>query len=163
MSAPIRNRIEPGIYERVDANGERLGLEIQFKDSSGSPRRRTVHGNIHAARDALAEARSKRVRREPEAANPRMTLAAVIEHYETAHIGARPRTIAAYDSAFARIRPALGNKRITAITRADVRRFVGGEVAEGLKANTSGRTTRRYVPCSRSLARTSTSRSRSRS
>ena len=68
MSAPIRDRIEPGIYERVNADGERLGLEIQFKDSSGVPRRRTVQGNIHAARDALAEARSKRVRREPEAA-----------------------------------------------------------------------------------------------
>jgi hypothetical protein len=29
MSAPIRKRLEPGIFERINGAGNRLGLEIQ--------------------------------------------------------------------------------------------------------------------------------------
>jgi hypothetical protein len=39
--APIRRKLEPGIYEGVDTAGERLGLEIVHKDkrpAPGSPR-----------------------------------------------------------------------------------------------------------------------------
>ena len=136
MAAPTRRRIEPGIYERVLPSGERLGLEIYFKDADGRPRRRGVKGDIHAARDELAQARTRRVRYELEPANPRMSLDAVIDRFEVVHAGARPNTSTHYRGAFKRIRPVLGHKRITAIGRADVRAFVGREVAEGLKANT---------------------------
>ena len=65
MSAPIRHKIEPGIYERVSPSGERLGLEIAWKDSDGRTRRRTVKGDIHAARDELAKARTRRAATKP--------------------------------------------------------------------------------------------------
>jgi integrase len=136
MSAPVRRRVEPGIFERLNIAGERLGLEIQYKDANGIPRRRSVQGGITEARDALAQARSRRVRREAEAVNPRMTLAAVIEEFKAAHVGQRASTREVYSRAFTRIEPVLGAKRITAIGRADVRRFVGSLLAEGLRANT---------------------------
>lgn len=79
MSAPIRRKLEPGIFERVNAAGERLGLEIQYKDAHGAPRRRSVKGDIHAARDELALARSRRVRHEIEPVNPRMNEAEVLD------------------------------------------------------------------------------------
>ena len=34
---PTRRKIEPGIFERIGADGERRGLEIYFKDAGGSP------------------------------------------------------------------------------------------------------------------------------
>ncbi len=134
---PIRRRVEPGIYERLNAAGERLGFEIQYKDGDGRPRRRSVKGNIHAARDELAKARTRRTRQEQEPANPRMTLSAVLERYEAAVMPTlRPNSRAAYRPAHKRIRDGLGRKRISAINRADVRRFVAEEVAAGYKANT---------------------------
>ncbi|MGI8429318.1 MAG: hypothetical protein ACR2OB_08450 [Solirubrobacteraceae bacterium] len=51
---------------RVDGDGERLGLEIVFKDAAGKTRRRAVAGNVQDARDALASARTRRVKREAE-------------------------------------------------------------------------------------------------
>jgi len=136
MSAPIRNRIEPGIFERVDAEGNRLGLEIAFKDATGAKRRRSVEGGIRAARDELAKARTKRAKREAEPADPRVTISTVIERFEEAHAGQRENTRSAYRSAFARIEPIMGDRRITAIGRVDVKAFVAAEVAAGLKANT---------------------------
>jgi len=160
MAAPIRRRIEPGIFERIGAEGERLGLELQYKDADGRPRRRSVKGGINEARDALAQARTRRTHLEPEPADIRMTLCAVIEQYEAAHAGDRANTRAVYRAAFASLRPVeakpveakpgerrrtnprtgtyawLGAKRISAITRADLRTFVSGEIGEGLKANT---------------------------
>ena len=133
---PSRRQLEPGIYERVGADGRRLGLDIVYKDAAGKTRRRSVNGDIRAARNELALARSRRVRQEHEPADPRMTLATVITRYEAAHAGDRPSTRSVRRSAFKRIIPALGDKRIVAITRADVRKFVSDEVAEGLKANT---------------------------
>ncbi|MGZ4287718.1 MAG: tyrosine-type recombinase/integrase [Solirubrobacteraceae bacterium] len=136
MSAPIRRRLEPGIFERVDADGRRLGLEIAWKASDGKPRRRSVADNLHDARDALALARGRRARREAEPADARTTLSAVIDAFELAHAGQRSSTRAVRRSAFARIRPALGHKRISAIKRADVRAFVSSEIEAGYKFNT---------------------------
>ena len=136
MSAPIRHRIEPGIFERVDAEGRRLGLEVAFKDATGAKRRRTVQGGIREARDELAKARTRRSGRQHEPTDPRMTLAAVIALYRDAHAGQRANTRSARESALARIEATFGNTRITAIRRADVRKLVSAEVAEGLKANT---------------------------
>jgi len=105
MSAPIRRKLEPGIFERVSSDGERLGLEIQWKDADGRSRRRSVRGNIHHARDELAQARSRRARQQPET-DPRATLAAVLEQFEAAHVSSlRPNSQAAYRSAFARFKP----------------------------------------------------------
>jgi integrase len=138
MSAPIRRKIEAGIFERVDGGGNRLGLEIQYKDAGGKPRRRSVKGaTIHDARDQLAKARTQRARHELEPADVRMTLDAVIDHYEVAALPLlRPRSQVVRRAALRRIRPALGHKRMTSINRADVRAWVGTMISDELKANT---------------------------
>jgi Phage integrase, N-terminal SAM-like domain len=87
-------------------------------------------GSIHDARDALAEARTRRTKRVQEPSDPRVTLSQVIEQYEEAHAGDRANTREVRKHAFVHIRKALGTKRITAITRADIRKWV----AQGRRA-----------------------------
>jgi integrase len=132
---PARRRLEPGIYERVAGDGQRLGLEIVFKDAAGKARRRTVHGNVQDARDALAQARSRRVKRETEPADPRVSFIAVADAFEAAHVAAlRPNSRRVYKAALRRLRKTFGTKRMTAIAKVDVRAYVAAERAEGLKA-----------------------------
>jgi integrase len=136
MPAPIRRRVEPGIVERVNAAGERLGLEIVWKDADGHTRRRRVQGGLPEAKDALAEARVRRVRHETEASNPRATFNAVCDEFERIHVASlRPNSQGVRRAALKRLRKAFGPKRITQIGRADVRRFVNDLAAER-KANT---------------------------
>ena len=138
MSAPIRKRVEPGIYERTGADGQRLGLEIVWKDADGKTRRRAVAGHVQAARDALAQARTRRVKREAEPQDPRVSFDAVADAFEAAHVTAlRFKSQEAYKAALERLRAAFGSRRITSIGKVDVRAFVASERAEGLKANTT--------------------------
>jgi integrase len=131
---PRRRRLEPGIYERLGAEGQRLGLEIAFKDASGSTRRRAVNGGVQDARDQLARARTRRVKREVEPTDPRVSFNAVADAFEAAHVaGLRPNSQAVYRTALRRLRKTFGAKRITAITKADVRAFIAAEKREGLK------------------------------
>jgi integrase len=131
---PRRCRLEPGIYERLGADGQRLGLEIAYKDAAGKTRRRTVNGGMQDARDALATARTRRVKREPEPSDPRRSFNAVVDAFEVAHVaGLRPNSRAVYRTALRRLRKAFGTKRISAITKADVRAFIAAEKREGLK------------------------------
>ena len=134
---PTRNKLEPGIYERVDADGRRRGLEIVYKDQAGKTRRRAAAGNLQDARDALAGARTRRVKREAEPLDPRVTFDAVANAFEAAHVAAlRPNSQQVYRSALVRLRATFGDKRISSITKADVRTFIAAERAEKLKANT---------------------------
>lgn len=136
MAQPTRHRIEPGIYERIDSDGQRLGLELVYKDANGRTRRRGISGGIDQARDELAKARTKRVSRASEPDDPRRTFNMVADEFEAVHVASlRPNTQQAYRSALVRLREAFGNKRMTKITRADVRAFVAAERRE-LKANT---------------------------
>ncbi len=136
MSGPIRRKIEPGIYERIDAAGRRLGLEIVYWDASGKTRRRSVAGGLPEARDALAAARTRRAERRAEPADPRVSLNAVADAFEAAHVPAlRPQSQAAYIAALRRLRAAFGERRITSIGKIDLRAFVARERGEGLKAN----------------------------
>ena len=136
MSAPIRRRIEPGIFERLNASGERLGLELQYKDAAGIPRRRSVQGDIHAARDALAQARTRRVRNETEPVDPRATFGAVCRAFREAHVASlRPNSQGVNNAALRRLEKEFGSRRITQITRAEVRRYVN-ELSAERKANT---------------------------
>jgi integrase len=133
---PTRRKIEPGIFERVNASGDRLGLEIVYKDAGGRTRRRGVQGDIHAARDALAEARTRRARHEFEPADVRTTVAAVINRYrETVVPSLRPKSQIVYRAALTRAVEHFGSKRISALDRADVRGWVAQMTDEGLKAN----------------------------
>ncbi len=134
---PIRRRVEPGIVERLNAAGEHIAYEISWKDADGRARRRSVNGNLRDARDALAAARTRRALREPEPANPRTTVDAVIAQYEAAVLPTlRPNSASVHRAAHARISRSLGPKRVTAINRADVRRFIADMAADGLKGNT---------------------------
>ncbi|MGA2926122.1 MAG: tyrosine-type recombinase/integrase [Solirubrobacteraceae bacterium] len=66
-----------------------------------------------------------------------MTLDAVISRYEEAVMPTlRTNTRSLYRTAHRRISRSLGRRRITAIDRADVRRFVADMSRDGLKANT---------------------------
>src|SRR5213595_1888642 len=137
MPGPIRRRIESGIFERVNAAGDRLGLEIQYKDADGRPRRRSVQGDIHDARDALAAARTRRARNEVEPADVRTTVTGVIDRYlETALPTLRPKSRIVYGAALDRAARHFGAKRISTVNRADVRGWVAQLDADGLKANT---------------------------
>jgi integrase len=137
MSAPQRRRIEPGIFERVSPADDRLGLEIQWKDADGRPPRRSVTGGISEARDALAEARTRRVKREHEPADVRTTVAAVIDRYrETVLPTLRPRSQRVYSAALDRAAKQFGPRRISSIDRADIRRWVAQMADDDLKANT---------------------------
>jgi integrase len=135
---PTRRRIEPGIYERLDAAGERKGLEIAYKDAEGKTRRRAVAGmSLAAARDELAKARTRRTRREAEPLDPRATFGRIAEEFERLHVaGMRRNSQQAHRSALRRLRAEFGGVRLTAIDRAALRKFVAAERAEGLKANT---------------------------
>jgi integrase len=134
---PTRRRLEPGIYERVDTAGERLGLEIAYKDAAGKVRRRTVHGGIQDARDQLAKARTRRVGRETEPSDPRVTFDTVCDAFEAAHVaGLRPNSRAVYRSGLRRLRARFRARRLSSISRVDLRALVAAERAEGLKANT---------------------------
>jgi integrase len=134
---PIRRRLEPGIYERVGAAGERLGLEIAYKDAAGKTRRRTVRGGLEHARDELAKARTRRVGRETEPTDPRVTFDTVCDAFEAAHVaGLRPNSRAVYRSGLRRLRARFRGRRLSSITRVDLRAFVAAERTEGLKANT---------------------------
>ena len=134
---PIRRRVEPGIIERLNAAGEHIAYEISWKDADGRARRRSVNGNLRDARDALAAARTRRALREPEPANPRTTVDAVIAQYEAAVLPTlRPNSASVHRAAHGRISRSLGPKRVTAINRADVRRFIADMAADSLKGNT---------------------------
>jgi integrase len=134
---PIRRRLEPGIYERLGADGQRLGLEVAWKDAAGRARRRSVRGGVQDARDELAKARSRRVRRDPEPTDPRVSFDTVADAFEAAHVaGLRPNSRAVYGDALRRLRRAFGGRRLTSIAKVDVRAYMAAERAEGLKANT---------------------------
>jgi integrase len=136
-SQPKRRKIEPGIYERLGADGERLGLEIVFKDAENKSRRRSVRGDINDARDQLARARVRRTERQREPDNPRLTFTSVVARFRELHLpGLRPNTVAFHEQALARLVKAFGDKRITAIDKADLRKLIAGERREGLKAST---------------------------
>ena len=98
-----------------------------------APQRR---GRAPDARDALAEARTRRVQREAEPLDPRATFGAVCDAFEAAHVASlRPNSQPVNHAALKRLRAEFGSKRITQIGRADVRRFVN-ELAAERKANT---------------------------
>ena len=134
---PTRQRIEQGIYQRLDGKGVARGLEITYKDSDGKTRRRSIDGGLEQARDALASARVRRVQREREPNDPRQSFADVCDSFEAIMFPAmRENSRVTYRSAIIRLRAEFGGKRISVITRLDVRTWVNKQVAEGLKANT---------------------------
>src|SRR5436309_2001019 len=95
---PQREKVERGIYKRVDANG-RAVFEISWRDAQGHQRRRRVDGGITAARKALATAHSSRARGERVAADPRLKFTDAADAWWDARaVRLRPTTQAVYKS-----------------------------------------------------------------
>lgn len=101
-----RQRVEPGIYTRTDAQG-RTVFEIGFRDVQGRQRWRRVEDNVISgkvrpaglkdARAALAEAHAARSRGERVAADPRLTFErAADEWWKARAVRLRPATQSAY-------------------------------------------------------------------
>jgi integrase len=134
---PKRRIVEPGIVERVNSEGQRLGLEIVYKDAEGKTRRRAVKGGLIDARDALAKSRVKRSDHEAEPDNPRMTFAAVAARFRELHLSALRRNSRDFhEASLKRLEPVFGRKRLVgrgAIAKADVRKFIAKERSAGLK------------------------------
>ena len=134
---PTRRKIEPGVYERLGPDGRRVGLEVVWKADGRTHRRAVAGATLADARDALAQARTRRVERQVEPTDVRTTFAGVADAFERAHVASlRPNSRRAYGSALARLRAEFGDRRITAIGKLDVRAFIAAETAEGLKAST---------------------------
>ncbi len=134
---PTRRRVEPGIYERLDADGRRTGLEVVWKADGRTHRRAVAGTTLTDARNALAQARTRRVAREVEPVDVRVTFDSVADAFERSHVaGLRPNSQATYGAALRRLRETFGPRRMTTIDKLAVREFIADERAEGLKAGT---------------------------
>jgi integrase len=130
---PQREKVERGIYKRVDANGHAV-FEISWRDVQGHQRRRRVDGGITAARKALATAHSARARSERVAADPRLKFADAADAWWNARaVRLRPTTQAVYKSCLEHLRARFGNARLTDIAAADVASFVTAQQGNGFK------------------------------
>jgi integrase len=130
---PQREKVERGIYRRIDANGGAV-FEISWRDAQGKQRRRRVDGGIKAARKALADAHSARGRGERVAADPRLKFSdAADAWWEARAVKLRPTTQAAYGSCLKHLRERFGNARLADIAPADVAKFVTAQQREGFK------------------------------
>jgi integrase len=130
---PHRVKVEPGIYERLDANGRRV-LEISFRDAQGHQRRHRVEGGITAARKALNAAKAARDRREHVTADPRLTFdRAADEWWEVRVVRLRHTTHSTYGPALKHLRKHFGRTRLTAIQPSDVAAYITAQQRAGLK------------------------------
>ena len=134
MSKPIRNKLEPGIYERVGADGNRLGLELVFRDAQGKQRRRAVDGGakagIMAARAQLATELAKRASGERVAADARLKFDRAADQWVAAHVKRlAPRSQHTTEYNLRHLRERFGRRRLIDITPADIAAYVADKEA----------------------------------
>jgi integrase len=133
MSAPIRTKVEPGIWQRGDT------LEITFRDAQGKQRRKTVPGGIMAARKALNAEVAKRDRGERVAADPRLRFDAAADAWHEARVlRLRRNSQATYGFHLKHLREHFGRWRMTDIGPADVAKYVTAKENAGLAGKTIG-------------------------
>lgn len=125
MSAPVRARVEPGIYRRASG-----GLEIAFRDAQGKQRRRSVEGGIAAARKALTAEAARRDRGERLPANRRLTFNDAADAWWSANATRlAPNTQAVYSAALEHLRPHFGARRMEGIDADALARYVANPPA----------------------------------
>lgn len=130
---PQREKVEPGIYQRVDANGRPV-FEIAWRDGQGHQRRRRVQGGITAARKALNAARAARDRKEQVTVDPRLTFGAAADKWWDARVvRLRPATQSTYGTGLAHLREHFGRTRLAAIHASDVAAYISAQQRAGLK------------------------------
>jgi integrase len=131
--SPQREKVERGIYKRIDASG-RIVFEISWRDAQGHQRRRRVDGGIQAARRDLAGAHSARGRGEHVAADPRLKFNdAANAWWDARAVRLRPTTQAVYGSCLKHLRERFGHRRLTDITATEIAAFVAAQQHKGLK------------------------------
>lgn len=129
---PQREKVEPGIYKRHDADGRDV-FEISWREH-GHQRRRRVRGGIMAARKALTDAHAARGRGEPAAADPRLKFSTAADDWWDARaMKLRPTTQAMYKGCLNHLRAQFGASRLTDITPAAVAAFVTAQQRAGFK------------------------------
>jgi integrase len=132
-SSSRRERVEPGVYTRVNAQGRKT-YEIGFRDAQGRQRWRKVEGGISAARKALAEAHASRARGERVAADPRLRFNDAADAWWDARATRlRPMTQTTYSAALRHLRQRFGRLRLADIQPSDVAGFIASQQDAGLK------------------------------
>lgn len=126
-------KVEPGIYKRVAANGA-TRLKIGWRDAGGKQRWRYVDGGITAARAARSVELARRAKGEKIAADPRLKFDAAADAWWDARaVKLRTTTQSAYKASLTHLRKTFGSRRLSDITPADVAAYVSAKQAEGLK------------------------------
>ncbi len=119
-----RERVEPGIWRRLGADG-RPRYEIAFRDSDGRQRRQVVEGGIRAARTALADVKSRMGRGERVVPRHDLTFAEAAERWLKSQTSLRPATRDAYESSLnIHLLPAWGKLRLDRIDVDAVARLI---------------------------------------
>ncbi len=132
MKQARRIRVERGIY-RSPVTGK---FEVQFTDSSGRVRWKTVPGGLRDARFARAEIQARLGRGELVVRGDR-TLAEVGKEWLAAQHHLRPRTRRLYETQLERhILPRLGSKRIADVTVDRIAAFILDLQQTGLAGST---------------------------
>lgn len=128
---PRRTRVERGIYYRDTPTGRRY--EITFSDpATGRQRWQVIDGDLKAARAARGDKLSRIARGLSVAKPSTLTLAEVGEAWLASKTKLRPATVAWYTHAKnAYIVPALGRRKVAAVTVDDVAQLVATMEANG--------------------------------
>ncbi len=119
-----RERVAPGIWKRIGADGKPR-YEITYRDSEGRQRRQTADGGKRAAETMLADVKSRMGRGERVAPRYDLTFADAAERYLAAQTALRPATVATYTTAInTHLLPAWGRLRLDRIDVDAVARLV---------------------------------------
>lgn len=131
----VRQRIAPGIWRRLGANGS-IRYEITYRDSDGRQRRQVIEGGKRAAETALAKVKAKMGDGQRVAPMPRLTFGDAAERWREAQAARlRPATRAAYDSQLdTHLLPRWRKRRLDAFTVDDVARLTEEMTVAGKKA-----------------------------
>lgn len=130
-----RERIEPGIYKRIGADG-RARYEIAYRDSDGRQRRHVIEGGVKAARTALASVKADMGRGRRVAPTPRLTFdTAASAWWDARTAELRPATRESYRYSLKHLRRAFGRRRLDDIAPADVAAYIARQRAAGYKGS----------------------------
>jgi len=158
-----RELVEPGIRRRRNRDGS-ISYEVDYRDSDGRQRRRTVDGGLHDARDFKAGVRSDMARGRRIA--PTATTVSQAADLWLAAIKAtdlKRNTIDAYgDSYRVHLEPRFGRRRLDGVTVHDVAEFLADAKTIEYRARlhatrypkSKSRPTKPYAPRSIQLALT---------
>lgn len=132
-----RERVKPGIYRRLMADGKTWRYEIAYRDSNAVQRRHVVEGGIKAAETALSTVKSKMGKGERVAPNPRLTFDVAADRWYAARTGnLRPATRESYGHSLKHLRRVFGRRRLDDIAVGSVADYIADQRRAGYKGST---------------------------